>query len=373
MYFKYFNFISSQETFLVLSFVISLVITFFSIPPIIYISFKNGFVQNPTVRCSHVKKTPVFGGIGIFIGIILSTTLLFSFEIDKNLYSFFMSLFILFIMGIKDDIHILSADKKILGQVIASLIVILFSDIRISNLFGIFGIYHLDYYSSVMLSLFLFITIINCINIIDGIDGLAGSIGVLFSLTIGIFFYMLGETTYTVISFSLLGSLLSFLYYNFSSKKKIFMGDTGSMIVGFLIAFLSIVIFSFDRTPPVDALNLPIVLMSLLFYPLLDALRIMFIRIFIYKKNPFVADSNHLHHRLISYRLLHWEATLLIVIITLTILLVSCCILYNLEINLQIIVTSLIGIFLFCIPFFVNYFYENKIAKQNKVAHENQN
>jgi UDP-N-acetylmuramyl pentapeptide phosphotransferase/UDP-N-acetylglucosamine-1-phosphate transferase len=373
MFLKYINFLLSKEILLISSLIISSTITFFSIPPIIYVSFKKKLVQKPTDRCSHTKKTPVFGGIGIFIGLIITTSLISCFLIGKNLNPFFISMFILFIMGIKDDIHILSADKKILGQIIASLIVILFSDIRINNFFGAFGIHQLDYYSSVLISLFTYVIIINCFNIIDGIDGLAGSIGIIFSLIIGIFFYILGEPIYTIISFSLLGSLLSFLYYNLSSKKKIFMGDTGSMVVGFLIAYLSIVIFSFDRTPPVDALNLPIVLLSLLLFPLLDALRIIIVRIFLLKKNPFKADSNHIHHKLIKLGLKHWEATFIITSITLTILLVSCCTLNNLEINLQIIVTAIIGIFLFSVPFIVNYLYENKIAKQNKFANETPN
>lgn len=373
MFLKYFDFLFNNEIFMISAIVLSSIITYFAIPPIIYISFKKELIQNPTERCSHINKTPVFGGIAIFFGLIFTTSIISCLVFGKNLNAFFASLFILFVMGIKDDIHVLTADKKILGQIIAALIVILFSDIRINNFYGVFGIYQLNYYTSVLLSLFTFVLVINCYNIIDGIDGLAGSIGILFSFVIGTFFYVLGESVYTIISFALMGSLGSFLYFNLSISKKIFMGDTGSMIIGFLIAYLSIVIFSFDRTPPVDSLNVPIVLLCLFFYPLIDATRVFFLRAFILKNNPFKADANHIHHRLISAGLKHWQATLLIASLTITLLLFSSCILNNLRINLQIVITLFTGIFLFAIPFFVIHFNSYKIIKQNKVANEIQN
>jgi UDP-GlcNAc:undecaprenyl-phosphate GlcNAc-1-phosphate transferase len=372
MFLKHFDFLLSNEILMISAFVLSSSITYFAIPPIIYVSFKKGLVQNPTNRCSHKIKTPVFGGIGIFIGLIFTTSLITCFLFGKNFNSYFAALFILFVMGIKDDIHILGAGKKIFGQIIAALIVILFSDIRINNFHGIFGIYQLNYYLSILISLFIFILIINCYNIIDGIDGLAGSIGIIFTLIIGVFFYILGTPIYTIISFSLMGSLASFLYFNFSTTKKIFMGDTGSIIVGFLIAYLSIIIFSFDRTPSFNALNVPIVLLCLFFYPFIDALRIFLIRVFLLKKNPFIADSNHIHHRLISSGLKHWQATLLLTSITLLLLLICSCLLKNLEINLQILITILFGIFLYSIPFIVININSFNMLKQYKVTNENQ-
>jgi UDP-N-acetylmuramyl pentapeptide phosphotransferase/UDP-N-acetylglucosamine-1-phosphate transferase len=150
------------------------------------------------------------------------------------------------------------------------------------------------------------------------------------------------------------------------------MGDTGSIIVGFLIAYLSIIIFSFDRTPSFNALNVPIVLLCLFFYPFIDALRIFLIRVFLLKKNPFIADSNHIHHRLISSGLKHWQATLLLTSITLLLLLICSCLLKNLEINLQILITILFGIFLYSIPFIVININSFNMLKQYKVTNENQ-
>lgn len=145
------------------------------------------------------------------------------------------------------------------------------------------------------------------------------------------------------------------------------MGDTGSMIVGFLIAYLSIIAFSFAKSTPDNDLNLPIILIALFFYPLLDTLRIVLLRIFILKKSPFQADSNHLHHRLISIGLKHWESTLLLSLLTI-LLLVSSCLLNNLNINLHILITVVMGIFFYSLPFILYNLVVNK-----KTIHEYQN
>jgi UDP-N-acetylmuramyl pentapeptide phosphotransferase/UDP-N-acetylglucosamine-1-phosphate transferase len=364
---SYLKYISlDNELILAIAFLLSLLITYFSIPSIRYITVKNGLVPVPTDRCSHTKSTPVFGGVGIFIGVILTITLYSSIFESKNFSSLIAAIIILFFMGVKDDIHMLSAKKKFVGQIIASLIVILISDIRIASFHGVFGIHLLNYYLSIFVTLFVFLLIINAYNIVDGIDGLAGSIGILFSLGIGIAFYTLGQPEYALISFSLTGALVSFLYYNFSTKKKIFMGDTGSMIVGFLIAYLTIIAFSFAKSTLDSSLNLTIILISLFFYPLIDTLRIVLIRLIILKKSPFHADSNHIHHRLISIGLKHWEATLLLSSITI-ILLASSCLLNNLNINLQIFVTIVMGVFFYSLPFLLFNLVANK-----KTIHEYQ-
>lgn len=361
------NTLLNNEFMMAFAFVFSLTITYITIPSIIYISFKSGLVPNPTDRCSHSQKTPVFGGIGIFIGLILTITLYSSIFESKNFSSLTAAIIILFFMGVKDDIHVLSPKKKFVGQIIASLIVILISDVRIASFHGVLGIHQLNYYLSIFITLFVFLLIINSYNIIDGIDGLAGSIGLLFSLIIGVSFYILGQPVYAMISFSLMGALISFLYYNFSATKKIFMGDTGSMVVGFTIAYLSVIIFSFAKSTPVNSLNLPIILMCLFFYPLLDTLRIILLRIFILKKSPFQADSNHIHHRLISIGLKHWEATVLLSFVT-VILLVSSCLLNYLEINLHIFITLMLGISFYSLPFVLINLVVNK-----KTIHEYQN
>jgi len=350
-----------DEISLITAFVLSLTISYIIFPKIIYISFKKNLVSDLNERSSHVNKTPTLGGISIFIAIMLTLSFYCSYFESKNYSSLSASLIILFFMGVKDDVLVLTARKKFFGQIIAALIVIIISDVRIKNLHGLFGIEDLNYIVSVLLSLFTYIFMINAYNLIDGIDGLAGSIGILFSLVIGICFYYIDEIFYAVISFSLMGALLAFLYYNFSKYQKIFMGDTGSMIVGFLISYLSILFISNPEITigNVSFSNLPIIVMSLFFYPLIDTIRIFSLRLFILKKSPFLADSNHMHHRLLSLRLTHKEITFLISFLTL-LLFFSSLTLNLLNINIQFTCIMAMGVTYFSLPFILYHLFIKK-------------
>lgn len=159
------------------------------------------------------------------------------------------SMLILFFIGIKDDLVELTAWKKLLGQILAAVIVVHFADIKIFNIFGLFGLNEIPLWLTYPLTVFTIVVITNSFNLIDGIDGLAGSIGVLTSLTFGAWFLAFGETQFAIWSFSLTGALLSFLYFN-KTPAKIFMGDTGSLIIGFTAAILAIQFIEFNRHLP---------------------------------------------------------------------------------------------------------------------------
>jgi UDP-N-acetylmuramyl pentapeptide phosphotransferase/UDP-N-acetylglucosamine-1-phosphate transferase len=353
-----------NEISLISAFLLSLTISYIIFPKIIYLSLKKNLVSDHNERSSHIHKTPTLGGISIFIGIMLTLSFYCSYFESKNYSSLSAALIILFFMGVKDDILIITARKKFFGQIIAALIVIIISDVRIKNLHGLLGIEDLNYSVSVVISIFIYIFMINAYNLIDGIDGLAGSIGILFSLVIGTFFYFIGKMFYSVISFSLMGTLLAFLYYNFSKNQKIFMGDTGSMIVGFLISYLSILFISNSKIiiGNLSFSNLPIVVLSLFFYPLIDTIRIFSLRLFILKKSPFLADNNHLHHRLLSLRLKHKEITFLISCLTLLLFLTSLT-MDSLNINIQFTSIIALGITYFSFPFILYIL----IIKKNEI------
>jgi UDP-N-acetylmuramyl pentapeptide phosphotransferase/UDP-N-acetylglucosamine-1-phosphate transferase len=159
----------------------------------------------------------------------------------------------------------------------------------------------------------------NAVNLIDGIDGLAGSFGFLSSICFAVLFYKLNLFAYVILSVSLGGSLLGFLRYNFSIKNKIFMGDTGSLILGFLISFFSIKYITINSSYAYDS-NLendaPLLVMVILILPLFDTLRMFFIRL-LSGKSPFKGDRNHFHHILLDRNLSHWNATLILMILNL--------------------------------------------------------
>ncbi|WP_296384951.1 MraY family glycosyltransferase [Winogradskyella sp.] len=348
------NFSPSDNLFIWLAsaFILAFLIAFHTFPTIIYVAKKKHLMDEPDSRSLHSNKTPTLGGIGIFLGLIIVMTIVGAFLNTKVLLLVMGGLTILFFLGLKDDLTVLSARKKFIGQLFAAALLFIFTDTRIIGFSTILDIDVLPYWVSVGFTLFVYILIINAYNLIDGVDGLAGSIA--FSVSaIFVFLFVNGnDLSLATIAIALCGALLAFLRLNFSSKNKIFMGDTGSMIVGFLLAFFTI---SFINMAQVDSTSSyyrasPALAFALLFYPLIDTLRIFFIRIVILKTSPFKADRNHIHHKFIKSGFSHKMTTFLIVSINVIII----CIAFNLldlELNTQILCLILYGSVLYLLPF----------------------
>jgi len=294
------------------SFILSAVVANYTYPRIISISKVKHLFQKPVQRSSHTEATPNLGGIGIFLGIGSVSTLVGCILSLSDLLSFVGALVILFFTGLKDDLVEISPKKKLIGQLFASLIVIFLTDTRINSLFGVFGVFELPYLISILFSLFIFILLINAFNLIDGVDGLAASIGIISSIIFTFFFLIKQDVLLLIISASLIGCLFTFLFFNFSKKRKIFMGDTGSMIVGFLIAYQAINFLSYGNIEFYENIfgNAALIVFAVLSYPVMDTLRVFVIRICL-KRNPFSADQNHLHHNLLLLGYKHWEISVL--------------------------------------------------------------
>jgi UDP-N-acetylmuramyl pentapeptide phosphotransferase/UDP-N-acetylglucosamine-1-phosphate transferase len=335
-----------------LGFIFSFLITFFSIPTIIKISRRKNLMDEPGIRSSHLRKIPNLGGIAIFysIGICVSV---FAYELF-DLYKFlFASMIILLYIGVMDDIVVMRAYKKLVAQIIVSALIVVGSDIRIRNLFGIFGIYELGYFVSALFSVITFIILINAFNLIDGIDGLAGGYSVICSALFGISYYRLGEYNYplVVLSMIIIGAVLAFLYYNLSNFRtsKIFMGDTGSMLLGFLLAFTSICfidIFIDRALPNVPRYHLqsaPVVAVAILILPIVDTLNVIVIRL-AHKKSPFDADKNHIHHKLLKLDLTHRRSTFYIILYYLFIVTVAYYF-RHMNVNLLLVLVLALGFF----------------------------
>jgi len=337
---------------LIAAFVLAFFIAYQTFPTILYVAKEKHLMDEPDSRSVHADKTPTLGGIGIFVGLIVVMTLVGAFLNTKVLLLVMGGLTILFFLGLKDDLTVLSPSKKFIGQLVAASLLIVFTNTRIIGFSMILDIDVLPYWLSVGFTLFVYILIINAYNLIDGVDGLAGTIAMSVS---GIFVYLFvscKELSLATIAIALCGCLLAFLRLNFSKKNKIFMGDTGSMIVGFLLAFFTI---SFINMAQVDTTSAyyrasPALAFALLFYPLIDTLRIFFIRIVIHKTSPFKADKNHIHHRFIKSGYSHLMTTILISCINVIII----CIAFNLlhlNLNTQIIFLLLYGSALYMLPF----------------------
>ncbi len=284
---------------------LAFLITFFSIPVIIEVAKEKKFFDEPDERKVHKAVIPTLGGLGIFAGFIVATLLGVPPSMASVLQYFIAAIMVIFFLGIKDDILILSATKKFIGQVVAAAIIIKFGGIQISNMHGFLGLYEIPHTASILLSLFTIVVITNSFNLIDGVDGLAGSLGLVTSSVFGVYFLMTSQMMFAVMAFSLAGSLIGFLIYNFS-PAKIFMGDTGSLLIGllnsvFVIKFIAVASdptfgFALDSAPALG--------FAILIVPLFDTLRVVSLRI-LSRRSPFSPDRNHIHHFLLDFGLSH--------------------------------------------------------------------
>lgn len=284
---------------------LAFMITFFSIPVIIEVAKNKKLFDEPGERKVHKAVIPTLGGLGIFAGFIIATLLGVPPSGISVLQYFMAAIMIIFFMGIKDDILILTASKKFVGQLLAACILIKFGGIQITNMYGFAGFHAISPTASFLLSLFTIVVITNSFNLIDGVDGLAGSLGVLTSAIFGIYFYLTGQILYTIMAVSLGGSLLAFLIYNFN-PAKIFMGDTGSLLIGLInsIFVIKFITLASDPSSLLPLASSPALGFSILIVPLFDTLRVVSHRI-LTRRSPFSPDRNHIHHFLLDLGLSH--------------------------------------------------------------------
>src|SRR3984957_15073871 len=296
-----------------LSIVIAFTITFLAIPVIITVAETKKLFDVPDERKIHITPVTPLGGLGIFAGFIFACLLTVHFETAFEFQYFIAASLVIFFLGLKDDILVISPVKKFIGQVLAAFMIIYYGGIQIKSMHGFLGIYQLPEMFSLMLTYFAVIVIINSFNLIDGVDGLAGSLGLLSTAIFGIYFLYVGMAPYAVLAFSLAGSLLAFLIFNFQ-PAKIFMGDTGSLLVGTVNAILVVkfinVANSSNVSFPISAS--PAVGFTILMIPLLDTLRVFGIRI-LHRRSPFSPDRNHIHHLLLDRGFSHRAITLTLV------------------------------------------------------------
>ncbi|GAB4038568.1 glycosyltransferase family 4 protein [Spirosoma endophyticum] len=297
----------------ILSLLVACFVSVVAIPVVIKISELKSLMEKPGERRSHSTPTPTFGGIAIFAAILIAYFLWPSID-QTDIYRTNLSvagMTILFFIGIKDDLVGIDPTKKILFQVLAAMILIFFGDLRVDYLYGIMGFHHIETAVSILLTCFIFIALTNAINLIDGIDGLAGGIATIASGTFGGWFLLTNHFTMACLAFTLTGALIGFLRFNFSKTSKIFMGNTGSLIIGFMLAFFAIRFVSLNasyRYEPTAFFNAPIIAIVILIVPIFDTLRVFLVRI-LAGRSPFSADRNHMHHILLDNGLSHARAT----------------------------------------------------------------
>lgn len=289
------------------------ILTFFTIPKIIGLVENKKLMDEPNNRSSHQKKTPTLGGVSFFYTLIFTLFFLKYWDQEYEAMYFIPGLTILLIIGLKDDLLVLSPYTKLAAQVCAVGFLLMNNDLIIHSLNGFLSIDEIPLYLYYPIAGFLMLTIINAYNLIDGIDGLAAIVGIVILIMYTTIFYITGHYFYALLCLSLNGSLMAFLAFNLSSTRKIFMGDTGSLIVGFIIGILTIRFLSLTpenyQDLPFLLENAPLIAISILIVPLFDTARVFTIRV-TNKKSPFSPDRNHTHHILIdSFNLSHKQAS----------------------------------------------------------------
>jgi UDP-GlcNAc:undecaprenyl-phosphate GlcNAc-1-phosphate transferase len=344
---------------------IAMIVSMSTYPAIFNISEAKHLMDEPGERSSHSKMTPTLGGVGLYISLVVVITLIGGLLDTKVLMLILGSLTILFFLGLKDDLLILSPKKKLFGQIVAAMVLIVFTDTRILGLSGLFGVTIMPYWISVGFTLFVYILIINAYNLIDGVDGLAGSLALVASAAFAFIAVKIKDITMATTAVATIGALLPFLRLNLSKNKKIFMGDTGSMLVGFLVAFYSVRFIGTTQVTPTSLFfdSAPVMVLSIVFFPLLDTFRIFVIRLFILKKSPFSPDKNHLHHRYLNLGFSHIQTTSYIVILNVLLITFSFTI-RHMDIYSQFMLLIVVGILLYSSLFIYNWLSVNKWLPQ---------
>lgn len=294
----------------ILAFITSFALTYLAIPSIIHLAHKKNLMDEPGERRSHKVSTPSLGGIGIFAGTLFSIILWTPFNYFGDLQYILCAFIIIFLIGAKDDIDPISPTKKFLGELFAAGILVFRANIRLTSLYGFFGIYQIPETASIILSVFTIIVIINAFNLIDGINGLSASLGLLITSVLGSWFLMIGSIELSIVAFSLGGALIAFLKYNIT-PAKIFMGDTGALLLGLVCSILAIKFIELHNdlvNSPFTFSSAPSIAIAILILPLFDTLRVFLLRLY-EGRSPFNPDRKHIHHILIDLGLTHMQAT----------------------------------------------------------------
>ncbi len=280
-------------------------------PYVIKLAIKKRFLVEGGGRNAHIGFTPNVGGMAIFTGLLLANQFLLFYFFDSFLDFEISSEFeiqikayliitggslIMFVMGLLDDISELSSYFRFFIQLLVAFLVVYFGDLRIYNFYGVLGFYEIPEALSIFFSISVIIFIINSFNLTDGLDGLAASLGLFILTAFAIIFFTNGKYFDCSLACAGLSSLFAFWIYN-RPPARIFMGDGGSLVIGFIIACCAIRACGM-QIQPAGAIN-PVFILCILAYPSIDTLRVFAVRI-LSGKSPFSADRNHIHHLLID-------------------------------------------------------------------------
>ncbi|MBL7877139.1 MAG: undecaprenyl/decaprenyl-phosphate alpha-N-acetylglucosaminyl 1-phosphate transferase, partial [Cyclobacteriaceae bacterium] len=242
-----------------------------------------------------------------------------------SLRFFFIAIALMFIIGLRDDILALTPKQKLYSQFLPVLILVFLDRTTLDSTYGLLGDFIFPEWVSLAISLFVIVILTNAYNLIDGLDGLAGTIGVIVLGFYGVWFFSIGNTAVGFIAFCFSGALLAFLFFNWQ-PSKIFMGDTGALMIGLLISYLTIRFIRTNHDLPVSsAFKFTASVASavcVMIIPIFDTLRVIILRLRKFQ-SPFKADKNHLHHQFLNLGMDHARSVISIALISIFFLVIA--------------------------------------------------
>ncbi|MBQ5814616.1 MAG: undecaprenyl/decaprenyl-phosphate alpha-N-acetylglucosaminyl 1-phosphate transferase [Flavobacteriales bacterium] len=307
-----------ENVVIIMAFFIAAILSWGLIPRILFIAFEKKLFDIPDARKIHTGIVPRLGGVTFYPVFVLVFMMAFagicfwhsnvkeiiSTDVIAECAMLICGMTIIFLIGIGDDLVGVSNKKKFLGQIAAAMFIPL-SGFWINNWYGLFGVNELPVWVGMPFTVFVTVLITNAINLIDGLDGLASGLCAIAFVGVGGVFFLDGVWLYALICAIMLGNVLVFFVYNvFGStlrRTKIFMGDTGSLMLGYVLSFILIRYVFCEHTIQAGDEGKFMIALSLIFVPIFDVLRVMIVRV---RKgvSPFLPDKNHLHHKFLAVR-----------------------------------------------------------------------
>ncbi|HSG68302.1 MAG TPA: MraY family glycosyltransferase [Bacteroidales bacterium] len=332
---------------LIASMLLSFALVLITTPPIVRVARAKRIFDVTDERKVHTLSVPTLGGIAIFIAVSITTALFSSGYPTPDHHYVYAAMVTLFFVGIKDDIVFINPRTKFIIQLLVAIMLVGLGGYSLNNWQGVLAMFKVAPILGNIVTVALIVLLINAYNLIDGIDGLASGLGLMASLFFGIWFYINGIYIYALFSLSLAGALIGFMRFNlFGKQYKIFMGDTGSLLLGLMMA-MQVVWFinmNLDKGLPYHVNNAPALALAIVAVPLIDALRVFILRL-ARGKSPFSPDQSHVHHRMLNFFPRHIHTTILMVFMNLMLVAIAVLLDYSrLSVNYQFLIILLTGI-----------------------------
>ena len=295
-----------------LVFMCSLILAIVLVPQVIKLARKTKAIDVPGDRKIHKQDVPCLGGLAIALSFLV-TSIVFL-EYTNVLWALLAGLCIVSVTGLVDDIWQVIPAVKFTGEILAALVFLLLADVAITSFGNLVGTGPLTTGRyAIPVSIFCMVGVINALNMVDGLDGLAGGISLIACMFLAWFSFASGQILLTSLLVALMGSLAGFLYYN-RNPARVFMGDTGSLVLGYVLSAICILMVENDAGAIKVA---PVSMAIVLGLPIVDAMLVMTNRM-LHGKNPFAADNTHLHHRLMALGFSHAQTVLVIYVMMLS-------------------------------------------------------